>query len=47
MNEQTNIFLKVLQIGVEKHGETISFSEIIAIMNEKFTIPDKMIPSIR
>lgn len=47
MNEQTNIFLRILQIGVDRQGETICFNELIVVIKNEFDVPDIMIPAIR
>ena len=47
MDEQSNIFLRILQIGVDGQGETICFNEIIVTIKNEFKVYDKMIPVIR
>ncbi len=47
MDEQSNVFLRVLQIGIEREGETICFNDIIKIINNEFKIPMQMVPSVR
>ena len=47
MEDRTNIFLKILKIGVDLQGETISFKEIISFINIEFKVSEKMIPTIR
>lgn len=47
MNEQTNIFLRVLQIGVERLDKTICFDELIVVIKNEFKISDDMIIIVR
>jgi hypothetical protein len=47
MNEQTNIFLRVLQIGVDRQGETICFDELILFIKNEFKVSDDMTPIVR
>lgn len=47
MDEQTNIFLRILQIGVDGQGDPICFNEIIVTIKNEFKVPENMIPIIR
>lgn len=47
MNEESNIFLRMLQIGVEKKEQTISFNEILKTINDEFSFNKNLIPIIR
>lgn len=47
MDEQTNIFLRVLQIGVDRKDKTICFDELIVVIKNEFKISDDMVVIIR
>jgi len=47
MEEQTNLFLKILKIGVDLQGEVICFNEIIETIKSEFKVSEKMISAIR